>query len=133
MLSKERFEQLYQNPHSFSNEYERGVVHGMAFLADKLIWAEEYYLDARRAMNPNSMDGQENYYKHSTDMFRILNDQLQDYYSRANGYDLFNTKETEEQWKELKKKIGLPEPPPLLTEEELKEKVRKIKEKLNEN
>ena len=106
MLDKNRFQELYENPSSYSNEYERGIVHGMSFLTDKLIWGEQYYLDAREATNPKSMGGKENLNKLDIDMFKIINDQLQNYYVRANGYNLFNDEKSENEYKELLKNIG---------------------------
>ena len=85
------FEHIYNNTQSYTNEYERGIAHGMIYMVEKLIWVEQYYLDARRKTNPKSMSGKENLMRMDLDMFKIINDTIQNFQSRSQSWKLFST------------------------------------------
>ena len=91
MKNNSVFERIYNNTQSYTNEYERGIAHGMMYVVEKLIWAEQYYLDARRKTNPKSMSGKENLKQMDLDMFKVINDAIQNFQERNKSWKLFST------------------------------------------
>ena len=71
-------ERLYHHPETACGKYEQGIVEGMTYMADKLIWGEEYYLDAFHA---NGGTYEKNWPQREADMFKILNDTIQNFIS----------------------------------------------------
>ena len=109
-MNKNKFEYLFCNPKNFTNEYEKGIVHGMAFFADKLKWGEEYYLQARAAnMNLNSISEgitKENWPKMQQDMYEILNNVIQNFSAQINIDPPFYTdKEFKNHIENIKKQL----------------------------
>ena len=105
-MDTNKFQYLFQNPNNYQNDYERGIVHGMAFFAQKLIWAEQIYLDALRSNHKN--EKKYNFNKNiEADMHKITNRIYQDFDSRANGFNLFKNKKLEEWYNNIEKELGL--------------------------
>lgn len=101
-----KFQYLFEHPEDFKNEYERGIVYGMAFFAEKLIWAEELYLNALES-NHKDEKGY-NYHKNiEKDMYEILNKLCQDFTSKTHSFDLFKCKELETWYNNIRKKLNL--------------------------
>ena len=101
-----KFQYLFEHPEDFRNEYERGIVHGMAFFADKLIWAEELYLNALES-NHKDEKGY-NYHKNiDKDMYKILNELCQDFADKSHSFDLFKCKELETWYNNIRKELNL--------------------------
>ena len=72
------FERLYHYPDTACGKYEQGIVEGMTYMADKLIWAEQYYIDAIQATN-KEFATKENWAERAADMYTIINDTIQDF------------------------------------------------------
>lgn len=71
------FERLYNHPETACGKYEQGIVEGMTYMADKLIWGEQYYINA---INNNGGEfNKENWPQRATDMYNILNDTIQNW------------------------------------------------------
>lgn len=101
-----KFQYLFEHPKDFKNEYERGIVHGMAFFAEKLIWAEELYLNALESNHKD--DKKYNYNNHiDADMHKIVNRIYQDFAHRSCSFDLFKSKELESWYNNIRKELGL--------------------------
>ena len=66
------FERLYNHPETACGQYEQGIVEGMTYMADKLIWGEQYYIDAIKANITK-----ENWPFRATDMYNLINDTIQ--------------------------------------------------------
>ena len=105
MINKELFNRLYWNPSRYTNEYERGISHGMMYMAEKLIWAEQYYLDARNKTNPKSMCGEKNLERTNNDMFKIINEAIQNFQERSQSWKIFSTDEQLKQYNDYINKI----------------------------
>ena len=71
------FERLYNHPETACGKYEQGIVEGMTYMADKLIWSEQYYLDAFEA-NGGELT-QKNWPIRASDMFDIINNIIQNF------------------------------------------------------
>lgn len=106
MENTERFQELFSNPNSYTNEYERGIVHGMAFLAEKLIWAEQLYLDALESNHKNEKEY--DYNKNiGTDLHQVVNKIYQDFATRSHSFELFQNKELETWYNDIREKLNL--------------------------
>ena len=69
-------ERLYNNPEAACGKYEQGIVEGMTYMADKLIWSEQYYIDAFEAAGEIT---KENWLTRTSDMYTIINDTIQNF------------------------------------------------------
>lgn len=93
MSSLKRLEELFKNPNNPTNEYECGAIDGMAYLAQFLIYSEQEYMDEQERINPFKYEyrsigsfptySREEYVKHESDMFKILNRIVQNFASRT--------------------------------------------------
>ena len=106
-MDQNRINFLFNNPSKYTNEYERGLVHGMAFLTEKLIWAEQIYLDAISGDKKFITYTKDECQMHQSNMYQLLNDIIQNYASRSNSFNLINDKYVENWYNNIRKLLQL--------------------------
>ena len=78
----------------------------MAFLTEKLIWAEQIYLDAVEHTSC-SFYTKETWEMHERAMYEIINNIIQSFQCRSNSFELINNEQVEQWYNNIRKKLNL--------------------------